>query len=153
MARTALGLFESHAWATKVAQEIKALGFASEEVRVLSEPLDMPVATVLSTPGTDFSLALCRDLRQIGATEAETEAYVQGVRNGGALVFATGSGAEVDRAAEMMNRHKAIRVDELIGLEPDLPDAAPGSTACTHDVLTLGGRLGSSGDGARIFVW
>ena len=153
MARTALGLFESHAWATTVAQEIKALGFASEEVRVLSEPLDMPVATVLSTPGTDFSLALCRDLRQIGATEAETEAYVQGVRNGGALVFATGSGAEVDRAAEMMNRHKAIRVEELTGLEPDLPNVAPGSTACTHDDLTLGGRLGSSGDGARIFVW
>jgi len=153
MARTALGLFESHAWATKVAQEIKALGFASEEVRVLSEPLDMPVATVLSTPGTDFSLALCRDLRQIGATEAETEAYVQGVRNGGALVFATGSGAEVDRAAEMMNRHKAIRVDELIGLEPDLRSVEPGSADRAHHDSTLSGHVGSADEGARIFVW
>ena len=153
MAKTALGLFANQAMATEVAQEITALGFAAKEVRVLSEPRDMPVTTVLSTPGTDFTLALCRDLRQIGATEAETEAYVQGVRKGGPLVFATGSGTQVDTAAEMMNRHKAIRVEELSGLEPDLPNVVPGSTACTHDDSTLGGRPGSCGDGARIFVW
>ena len=153
MTRTALGLFQNQATATEVAQEIKALGFASEEVRVLYEPLDMPVTTVLSTPGTDFSLALCRDLHQIGATEAETEAYLQGVRKGGALVFATGSGAQVDSAAEVMNRHKAIRVDELIGLESNLPNVAPGSTARPYHDSTLSGRTGSLGDGARIFTW
>jgi hypothetical protein len=57
MARTALGLFENQAMAAQVAQEIMALGCATEEVRVLFEPLDMPVTTVMSTPGMDFSMA------------------------------------------------------------------------------------------------
>jgi hypothetical protein len=48
----------------------------------------MPVNGVLSTPGTDFSLALGRDLREIGATEAEALASVLGVQQGGVLVFA-----------------------------------------------------------------
>lgn len=153
MARTAIGLFEDQASANEVAHEIKRIGFDPEEVRVLSEPLDMPVTSVLNTPGTDFALALYRDLQQIGASQAETEAYVQGVRQEATLVFATGSDVQVDTAAEIMNRHKAMRVEELSGLEPDLPSESPESPKFSHHDPTLGRRIPSRGDGARIFVW
>jgi hypothetical protein len=72
---------------------------------------------VMSTPRTDFEVGLNRELKAIGATNEEANAYGQGVRRGGVLVFATGSNARVDMAAEIMNRHDSIEVDELVGRE------------------------------------
>jgi hypothetical protein len=134
MARTAIGLFENEASAAAVTRELTEVGFAPAEIRVLFEPLDMPLTGVLSAPGTDFSLVL-------------------GVQQGGVLEFATGSGAQADAAAETMNRHKAVQIDELTGFEPVFPGVTPGSEGLTHGESTLAGRNHSSGDGARIFVW
>src|ERR1035441_5713219 len=39
------------------------------------------------------------------------------LRRGGVLVFATGLNEEVDNATQIMNRHGAIEVEELIGRE------------------------------------
>ncbi|MBB6143828.1 hypothetical protein HNQ77_001777 [Silvibacterium bohemicum] len=153
MARTAIGLFENEASAAAVTRELTEVGFAPAEIRVLFEPLDMPLTGVLSAPGTDFSLALGQDLQEIGAAEAEARAYVLGVQQGGVLEFATGSGAQADAAAETMNRHKAVQIDELTGFEPVFPGVTPGSEGLTHGESTLAGRNHSSGDGARIFVW
>ena len=76
---------------------------------------------VMSIPHTDFEVGLTRDLTAFGAGEADAEAYVQGVRHGGVMVFATGSGEQADAAAGIMNRHHAVEIEELIGSEPNLP--------------------------------
>ncbi|HEV2276407.1 MAG TPA: hypothetical protein VGR96_19700 [Acidobacteriaceae bacterium] len=153
MANTAVGLFENSAFADEVALELKTAGIAPKDVLVVAEPLEMPVTSVLSTPHTDFSLALLRELREVGASEIEAEAYVTGVSRGGVLVFATGSPAQVDSAAEIMNRHHAAEVGELSGAEPVLPSRISGAVGSKRSESTLTGRIRSSDGGARIFVW
>ena len=76
---------------------------------------------VMSIPHTDFEVGLMRELRTIGAAEADAEAYVEGVRRGGVMIFATGSGEKADAAVEIMNRHRAVEIEELGALEPHLP--------------------------------
>lgn len=77
MAKTSVGLFETQVAADEVAREIKAAGISPAEIRLLSEPLDMPVSDALSIPGIDFAVALSRELVAIGATETEAQAYVK----------------------------------------------------------------------------
>jgi hypothetical protein len=159
MSKTAVGLFENSGVAEQVVHDLDAIAFPRNEVRVLKETLDMALAGVTSTPHTDFEVGLGRDLKAIGASEAEANAYVQGVRRGGVLVFATGSSVEVDSAAAIMNRHGALKVEELIGREPGGSGAMGGSLPLSRDAnmpareTTQTGRVRQSGDGARMFVW
>jgi hypothetical protein len=44
---------------------------------------------LMSTPHTDFEVGLARDLTAFGVLKADAEDYVQGVRRGGVMVFAT----------------------------------------------------------------
>jgi|SRR5580658_1790511 hypothetical protein len=160
MAKTAVGLFESQGLADQVVHDLAAGGFPRKEIRILREPLDMAVAEVTSIPHTDFEVGLDRELKAIGASEGEANAYVQQVRRGGVLVFATGSSQEVDNAAEIMNHHGPIKVEELIGCEPSssrmtgqsLPLSRDANTPPAHDT-TQTGRVRQSGDGVRMFVW
>ena len=80
MAKTAVGLFENRSSVDEVVGELKASGFPQKDVRVLGEPREMAGSGVTSTPHTDFEVDLTRDLKAIGATEADAEAYVRGVR-------------------------------------------------------------------------
>jgi hypothetical protein len=153
MARTAVGLFENQTLANQVARELQAAGFPPGEVRVLVNPLDLPVTGVLSTPDTDFMASLCRDLREIGAKKEEADAYIVGVQKGGALVFAAGPIDKVDAAAEIMNRHSAKDVEELAGLEPVLHTSENIGIGSSRRESTLAGRIRQFGGGARVFVW
>jgi len=154
MAKTAVGLFENLGSVDEVVRDLVAIGFPPDDIRILREPEEMVGSGLMSIPHTDFEVDLIRELRTIGAAEADAEAYVEGVRRGGAMLFATGSGEKADRAVEIMNRHRAVEIEELGALEPHLPG--------THrdDQLALGrnssvqvGRFRSSGCGARMFVW
>jgi hypothetical protein len=155
MSKTAVGLFENASVADEVVHDLGAHSFPSNDIRVLKEPLDMPVTGTLSLPHTDFQVRLELELKAIGASTPEATAYTQGVRRGGVLVFATGSNEEVDSASEIMNRHGAIEVEELTGNAPNLagvigrgaPLAYPGS------ITAQTGRTRQSGGGARMFVW
>jgi hypothetical protein len=102
MAKTAVGLFENPGSVDEVVRELKASGIPQKDVRVLGEPREMAGSGVMSTPHTDFEVDLIRDLRAIGAAEADAEAYVRGVRRGGVMVFATGSPEKADAAAERL---------------------------------------------------
>ncbi|MGC9946735.1 MAG: hypothetical protein ABSF64_10245 [Bryobacteraceae bacterium] len=160
MSKTAVGLFENPGVADQVVHDLDASGFPQSEIRILREPLDMAVAGVTSIPHTDFEVGLGRELKTIGASEWEANAYVQGVRRGGVLVFATRSNAEVDDAAEIMNRHGAIKVEELIGREPGSSTTTGASLPLSRDAnmppardTTQTGRIRQSGDGVRMFVW
>jgi hypothetical protein len=153
MAKTAVGLFENPSSVDEVVRDLEASGFPRKDVRVLGEPREMAGSGVMSIRHTDFEVDLIRELRTIGAAEADAEAYVEGVRRGGVMVFATDSGEKADAAAEIMNHHHAVEIEELSGSEPHLPitdrdDMAPGR----HSSV-LAGRVRSSGGGARLFVW
>ena len=155
MAKTAVGLFENPGSVEEVVRELKASGIPQKDVRVLREPREMAGSGVMSTPHTDFEVDLIRDLRAIGAAEADAEAYVRGVRRGGVMVFATGSGEQADAAVEIMNHHCAVEIEELNTSVQYLPgtvskgdDVVPG-----HDGSVQVGRVRSPGDGARLFVW
>jgi hypothetical protein len=158
MSKTAVGLFENPGVADQVVRDLDAGSFPRKEIRVLKEPLGMAVTEVTSIPHTDFEVGLDRDLKAIGASPEEASAYVQEVRRGGVLVFATGSGPEVDQAAEIMSRHGAIKVEELTGREPGARgmtgESLPLSRGANmpHDA-TQTGRVRQSGDGVRMFVW
>jgi hypothetical protein len=153
MSKTAVGLFESPGVADQVVHDLEASGFPRNDVRILSEPMDMAVTGVMSTPHNDFQVDLNRDLRQIGATEPEAEAYVQGVRRGGVLVFASGPDEKVETAAEVMNRHSPVEVEELTGGKLNLPRSTGETVPRVQGSSVLTGRTRQAGGGARMFSW
>jgi hypothetical protein len=143
MSKTAVGLFEDPGVADQVVHDLDASAFPRNEIRVLGEPRDMSMTGLTGTPRTDFEVGLNRELKAIGASDREASAYVQGVRRGGVLVFATGSNEQVDSAAEIMNRHDALEVEELIGSEPSTSGLASERVA----------RIQLSRGGVRMFTW
>ena len=153
MAKTAVGLFKDQGSVDSVVRALEADGFRAEDVRVLSEPLDMPSSGVMSTPRVDFEVGLTRDLRAMGATDAHAAAYVAGVRRGGILVFATAAGDKADAAVGIMNGHGAVGVEEVGGGSPELPNADQGAAAPVRETSVLAGAAPSFGSGARLFVW
>ena len=69
------------------------------------------------------------------------------------MVFATGSGEEADAAAEIMNRHQAVEIEELVGSELNLPGTDVEKVASGPDRSFQAGKYRSRGGGARLFVW
>ncbi|HEY6341882.1 MAG TPA: hypothetical protein VIX91_08520 [Candidatus Acidoferrum sp.] len=153
MAKTAVGLFENAGRAEEAVREIEALGVPRNEVRTLAEPKTFEITGVMSFPRLDFEVQLRRELARIGATKTEIETYIDGLRRGGALVFATGAedDAKVDAAADAMNRLGAKALEEATGPEPQLPHAVRGvMSPAENPVLT--GRVRQRPDGASVFV-
>ena len=153
MAKTAVGLFENPKSVDEVVRDLEADGFPRNDVRVLGEPREMAGSGMMSIPHTDFEVDLMRELRTIGATEPDAEAYVQGVQRGGVMVFATGSSEKADAAAEIMNRHHAVEIKELNASEPHLPGTDHDNMTGGRDPSVQTGRFRSPGGGARLFVW
>lgn len=153
MSKTAVGLFENPGAANRVVHDLDLSAFPRNEIRILGEPRDISATGVMSTPRTDFEVGLDRELKTFGATEREANAYVQGVRRGGVIVFATGSNEEVATAAQVMNRHGAIEVEELMGREPSTGAMIHETAPTTADHSTQTGRISQTGGGARMFVW
>ncbi len=160
MAKTAIGLFENSEVVDRVVRDLEALGFPRNDLRVIAEPRDIPGSGVLATPRTDFEVDLVRDLIAFGVNEAEAEDYVEGVRHGAALVFATGSGDKAQLAIDIMNRHGAVELEKVGASRPQLPTAVDADDAANlgqarldRDTSVQIGRFSSSGSGARLFVW
>jgi hypothetical protein len=153
MSKTAVGLFEHASVAHQVVHDLETSAFPRNEIRILGEPRDMSVDEVMSTPRTDFEVGLNQELQAIGANGQEAIAYVKGVRRGGVLVFATGSIEQVDNAAEIMNRHGAIDVEKLVGIEPNVGSMAGENMTPVHSSSRQTGRINQPGGGARMFVW
>jgi hypothetical protein len=153
MAKTAVGLFENPGSVDVLVKELEKSGFARTDVRVLGEPREMAGSGVTSTPRTDFEVDLVRDLRAFGAAEADAKAYVQGVRRGGVMVFATGTVAMADNAAVIMNRHCAVELEEFKSKVAYLPGTNAEIAPPGRDDSSQAGRVRSSSSGARLFVW
>ncbi len=149
MAETAVGLFEEAKYAEEVASVLRENGFSPSSIRVLSKPTGI---SVTSTPSVDFGAALAQDLRSMGATEGECESYVSSVQSGSTLLFVTGTAAEADQAASLMNAHDAIQIEEFAGAVPMLPgvhlgEIASGSISLKED------RARARSEGAKVFTW
>jgi hypothetical protein len=153
MPKTIVGLFKDPGVVDDVVREIEAVGFPRNEVRTPDEPVTFPVDGVMSFARLDFEVDLIRELTRIGATKAEGEAYLEGLRRGGALIFATGSGGKVEIAADIMNQHGAVEMEETSGPEPKLPSVIHERANSIHDGRVLAGRFSQPGGGACFFVW
>ncbi len=153
MPKTTVGLFKNPGLVDDVVREIEALGFPRREVRSLEEPATFEVTGVMSFPRLDFEVDSKRELTRIGATKAQAQSYVEGLRRGGALVFATGSDEKVEAAADIMNRHGAVEIEETSGSEPEFPGVVRESKTPVRDSPVMAGRLRPSGGGACLFVW
>jgi hypothetical protein len=153
MPKTVVGLFENARLVDDAVREIEALGFPRQEVRTMREPADFDVTGVMSFPRLDFEVELNRELTRIGATISEAQAYVEGLRRGGALAFATGSDEMVEAAGNIMNRLGAVEVEEVTGPEPRLPGVVHKSMTPTRESAVMAGRIRQPGGGACFFVW
>jgi len=152
MARTAVGLFENSGSADGVVRDLTTKGFLQKDIRVSREPVEMPGSSLMRTPHADFEVGLIRDLTEFGVVERDAEAYVQGVRQGGVMVFATATGKNADQAAEIMNCHGALEIETTSAPRPVLPNAEIVKETAVRDPSTQGGKM-RSGSGARLFVW
>lgn len=154
MPRTVVGLFRNPDVVDQVVREIETLGFARNEVRRLQEPDTLEITGVMSFPRLEFESTLSRRLTRIGATEAQAEVYLDGLGNGGTVLFATDPDEEKVRAAgDIMNRNCAAEIEEGRGPEPYLPrvDAA-GRTS--HETPNIAGRVAQGPQpGSSYFSW
>jgi hypothetical protein len=114
MSQTAVGLFEDASVAEAVVGSLRAHGFPSSGIRMVSVPKGAS-ANGLNDFGPDFAKDM-RDLRAMGISEYEMGAYLSAVRRGSVLVYATGSAAKADEAVTIMNEYGALEVDELAGV-------------------------------------
>ncbi len=153
MAKTAIGLFQNSALVDGVVRDLTTKGFLQKDIRILGEPIDMPSGGLMGTPHTDFEVSLTRDLTAFGVVEEDAEAYVEGVRRGGVMVFATGSGEKAEEAAEIMNWHGAAEIERISAPRPALPDAQINEDAPVLHPSTQAGTANSPSSGARLFVW
>jgi hypothetical protein len=119
MPKTVVGLFENPDDVDEVVREIESQGFARKAAGAAEEEPTIPDLTdVMSFPHIGFEIDLIRALTRIRAAGADVRAYLEGLRHGDSLVFATGSDDKVAAAADTMNRHGAVDVEETTDPEP-----------------------------------
>ncbi|MBV6431772.1 MAG: hypothetical protein IANPNBLG_01905 [Bryobacteraceae bacterium] len=153
MQKTTIGLFKTAEHVEEVVRDIEALGFTRNGVGAIKEPGVFEPNGVMSFPRLEYEVELGRTLSRLGAKKEETEAYIGGLRHGGALVFATDEDEKkVDAAADVMNRHGAVDIEESASAAPHLPRLPHESLRQTQDAV-LTGRSRQSGSGARFFTW
>lgn len=155
MAKTAVGLFENRNFAEAVVHNLEASGFPTKDVRIVTEPRDMPVTSPTSTPRTDFQVDLIRQLRAMGARDEEAEACARGVKNHGALVLATGSDAMVASVTKIMNEDAGADVESLSadGGDLHLPRTVGEEKPAARTTSVQAGRASHSGEGPKVFIW
>ena len=153
MAKTVIALFKNPAVVEDVVKEIEKLGIPKQEIETVREPVTFAVNGVMSFTRLDYEVELKHALGEIGAKESEEQAYIRGLRNGGALVLASGSDAIVKASAEIMNRHGAIDLETTRPPEAELPEPEFEDALANRDVAVQVGRIREVGSGARLFVW
>ena len=153
MPQTVVGSFQNPEVVNDVVRELEANGFPRNEVRSITEPSTFEVTGVMSFPRLDFETDASRELTRIGATAPEAKSYIEGLRRGGALCFATGSDDDIEAAGLIMNRHRATEIEQVDGAEPRMPVVAHRSMMPVHDSGVLAGRVRQADGGACVFVW
>lgn len=152
MPKTAVALFEDVNHAEAVVREIVDIGFPRNNVQTPGAALDFGARGVSSISNIDFEAALTRELKRIGATTTEANAYVDGVRHNEVLVFATGPSDRADAASRIMKRSYALRSDHMRTREPDVPIGVRSGTGPMNTPAQVD-RVRSVDGYASVFVW
>jgi hypothetical protein len=153
MAETAVALFDHPGTADAVVDALRKSGVPSTGIRIVSEPKAVPVDSATSTPSVDFAAGLARDLSSMGATEPECEFYLARVRNGNVLVFATGTHAQADTAAGIMNSYQPIQLEEFAGSVPSLSGIRQKEVGAQAGIALKLDETREKTEGARVFSW
>jgi uncharacterized protein (TIGR02271 family) len=95
MAKTVIGLFHDRREAQQVVQALVDDGFRREDIRTLTSQEGASVGTLTAD----------------GVPEAEAQAYVEGLRRGGALVLVDAADERADRAVAIMERAPAVDLE------------------------------------------
>ncbi len=153
--KTVVGVFRNSGSVDDVVRKIAVLGFPRNEIRILQEPERFEISGSMNFPRLDFEVELAESLLGIGVPQGETEACIQELRRGGALVFATGSDRKADAAAEVMKRNGALDIAKGSGPEPYLPHVLRGvRKTLTHGDPDPGGQSGRiPPGGSGYFSW
>lgn len=152
MAETAVGLFQDRESADHVVELLCANGVPRDAIRTVCKHTALPVKSVQVTPSLDFAAALRQDLRAIGATEEECEAYLEGFRKGSVLIFVTGTRSTAENAVALMTRSGSVETEEFEGAAGALPGVHL-SEASSHDMREKIARSRMKSEGARLFTW
>ena len=152
MAETAVGMFQHRGTADAVLEELRVNGIPSSGIRSIAMPLGMTSEGATATPSVDFAAALSKDLRAMGASLEECESYVDGVKRGNVLIFATGTEDEADAAAAVMDDFEPVALEEFAGVAPALPAAHVGNVTA-NAISIKEDRSRAKADGARVFSW
>jgi hypothetical protein len=152
MAETAVGLFEQPGTADTVANALRANGFPTSGIRVLSKPAAMLVEGATSTPSVDFTAAISRNLHSMGATDSECRTYLEGLRRGNVIVFATGSHDQAESALGVMSEYEPVEAKEYTSPVPELPSTRVGEIGA-HDIRSKIEHSREKSEGIRVFSW
>ena len=133
MPKTAVGLFENPDLVDEVVRQIEALGFPRKEVRTLEQPTSFEVTGVMSFPRLDYQVTLIRELKRIGAAEAEAHSYLDGGRRGSGRIERAGRGAVQHWHSQGQRREyeAALKSDKFLLLA----HGTAGEVAQARDIL------------------
>jgi hypothetical protein len=177
MSETAVGLFDDAVVAEAVVDSLRAYGFPSSGIRVVAAPKSASAASLGSETGINtgfnngnFATSAAKDLRAMGATEYESNAYLAGLHRGNVLVYATGSTSQANQAVAVMNEYSALEIEEFatagaavssapvektdlgtINPESRLPES--NATIGAHEKSYTSHSSRSKTEGARVFAW
>lgn len=115
MSETAVGLFEHASAAQEVVEALRQKGFPASGIRVVSAPSGVSAHSTGQDASSDFSTTVTRAFKGMGASDHEASAYLSRLHAGNALVYATGTTAQVQEATDVMNDFYAIEIDEFAG--------------------------------------
>lgn len=154
MPRTVVGLFPNSQAADHAITALEGLGLRPNGIRKLQEPETFEVTGIMSFPRVEYETDVIRVLEHIGASSLESEAYIHGLRDGGAVVFATDEDAQtIDAAAQVLDRLGAQTSTLANAPSPHLPAPHHENLLPEQDKSIPTGRIRQSGEGARVFVW
>lgn len=143
--KTLIGLFETKERADSAVQDLMHEGFSSSDIQMQGYDEFGKAGHVERQPGESGFHAFLREIGLVGPDRKE--AY----QEGDYLVTVDADDAHVDHAADILNRHGAIDIDQRTAGYGKTGAAAPEKVESIEEELRLGKRQVSRG-GVRIYT-
>jgi|SRR5450631_1002 len=134
MSTTVVGLFKSTTEARNVKHELVNQGYSASNIQVVAQDefsaadsaSGVAPATAHDTPGTWLGATINNFFRSLtGGDEQAERYYVEGVRQGGAILSVTVTDGQEEKIADLLERHGARDVND----QPAATSSAAGVSA------------------------
>jgi len=134
MSTTVVGLFKSTTEARNVKHELVNQGYSASNIQVVAQDefsaadsaSGVAPATAHDTPGTRLGATISNFFRSLtGGDEQAERYYVEGVRQGGAILSVTVTDGQEEKIADLLERHGARDVND----QPAATSSAAGVSA------------------------